>query len=73
MEPRMGEINSRRNALLEAGRPTTDFVLTFLRPTIDHSKDPSNSQTTPPFYRNFNKQIDLELESWLELRQGGDA
>jgi hypothetical protein len=50
MEPRMREITSRRNALVEASRDPEERR----RPAL----------ALEWFYRYVNEQIDLEFESW---------
>lgn len=128
MDPRVKEIADRLNALVEAQAPMTDFILTFVRMTIDQwtSLAPRGVSAPPPigetpllmlvesilptvenedrsssaiirllldkarttqdpeekrqlalalewFYRYFNKQTDLEFETWLEMRRQGKA
>jgi hypothetical protein len=129
MDPRVKEITDRLSALVDQQAPMTDFILTFLRMTLDQwtnlsqgagsiapppvgetpllmlvesilptveKEDRSSSAvirllldktrtTQDPdekrhlalalewFYRYFNKQTDLEFETWLELRQHGKA
>lgn len=129
MDPRVKEITDRLNALAEQQAPMTDFILTFIRMTLDQwttlahgagslapspvgdtpllmliesilptvekedrsssavirllldktrtTKDPDEKRhlalALEWFYRYFNRQTDLEFESWLELRQQGKA
>lgn len=130
MDERVKEIADRLSALVEANAPMTEFILTFLRMTLDQWTilAPAGAATPPPppigetpllmlvesmlptveredrsssaiirllldkarttqdpeekrnlalalewFYRYFNKQTDLEFETWLELRRQGQA
>lgn len=130
MDERVKDIADRLNALVEANAPMTEFILTFLRMTLDQWTilAPVGGATPPPppigetpllmlvesilptveredrsssaiirllldkarstqdpdekrrlalalewFYRYFNKQTDLEFETWLELRRQGKA
>ncbi len=47
MDPRVKEISDRLEALVASSAPMTDFILTFLRMTIDQWTDLSQTKIAP--------------------------
>jgi len=62
---------------VEAEDRSSSAVIRLLLDKAKASRDPAEKRRLALalewFYRYFNKQTDLEFESWLELRQKGQA